>query len=128
MPMTFRDRLATLLVAGIAVPYLGYLAFGFMPFVPDARAMAGTGLALGLVACAVGARTGAPLDAAFWGIALLGAGTLAAGVAALLNGDGRRLAWFMAGTGVVWALSTLRHAGMPEPHVLPAPAELVRRW
>src|SRR5262249_1766975 len=98
------------LVAGIAVPYLGSLVFGAMPFILDARAMAGTGLVLGATACLVGGRRGAPLNAAFWLLAVLAAGTLAVGVDALITEDTTLLAVFMGGIVAVWALSPLRHA------------------
>lgn len=41
MKLTLRDLVATLLVAAIAIPYVGYLVNGEMPFVKDARGMAG---------------------------------------------------------------------------------------
>ncbi|MEV0804690.1 hypothetical protein AB0I34_43850 [Kribbella sp. NPDC050281] len=48
-----RDLVAMLLVAAIAVPYVGYLIDGDVPFVQDARGMAAVGLLLGAVAFAV---------------------------------------------------------------------------
>ena len=39
-----RDWVATLLVAAIAVPYIGYLIRGEMPFIQDPRGMSATGL------------------------------------------------------------------------------------
>jgi hypothetical protein len=128
MRLTFRDHMATLLVAGIAVPYLGYLVFGMMPFILNARGMAGTGMVLGLTACIIGARTGDGLDAGFWLLGLLGAATLAAGISALVSGNGTLLALFMGGIGVLWLLSTLRHAyAVPVPDV-PPPNDLISRW
>ena len=47
MRLTVRDLVATLLVVAIAVPYIGLLIDGEMPFVQDARGMAGVGLLLG---------------------------------------------------------------------------------
>lgn len=128
MRLSIRDRIATLLVAGIAVPYLGYRVFGMMPFILDNRAMAGTGLVLGLAACLIGARTGAGLDTGMWLLGVLGAGTLAAGIGALVTGDDMLLAMLMGGIGLLWVLSTLRHADIvPAPPVQP-PKELVSRW
>lgn len=126
MRLSFRDYLATVLVAGIAVPYLGYLVFGTMPFILDARAMAGTGLVLGATACLAGARRGAPLTAGFWLLTVLAVGTLAVGVDALITQDRTMLAVFMGGIVVVWALSMLRHAFTTLVPDLPADQQLVR--
>ena len=49
MKLTLRDGIATLLVAAILVPYVGYLVNGEMPFIKDPRGMAATGLVLGLL-------------------------------------------------------------------------------
>jgi hypothetical protein len=54
--ITYKDLVATLLVAAIVVPYLGSLAWGAMPFIQDPRGMAATGLVLGLAAAAVVGR------------------------------------------------------------------------
>jgi hypothetical protein len=128
MRLTFRDRLATLLVAAIAVPYLGYQVFGMMPFVLDARGMAGTGMVLGLAACIIGSRPEAGLDRAFWLLGVLGAGTLAAGVGALITGDGTLLALFIAGIGLLWALTLLRHSRIVLTPPTPPVSDLISRW
>jgi hypothetical protein len=52
----WRDGVATLLVAAIVVPYVGYLVRGSMPFIQDQRGMTATGLVLGLPAAAVAGR------------------------------------------------------------------------
>jgi hypothetical protein len=131
MWLSVRDRLATLLVAAIAVPYLGYLIFGMMPFVLDARSMAATGMVLGLAAGVIGAWPEAGLDRPFWLLGVLGAGTMAAGVAALVTGSGGLLALFMGGIGLQWALTSLRHHWIvtrpPAPQAPPA-QHLVSRW
>lgn len=44
------DLLATILVAAIAVPYIGYLINGEMPLIQDPRGMSATGLVLGVLA------------------------------------------------------------------------------
>lgn len=56
MSSTTRNTIATLLVAAIVVPYVGYLVRGEMPFLQDPRGMGTTGLVLGLVAAAVVGR------------------------------------------------------------------------
>lgn len=47
MKLKFRVWIGALLVAAIAVPYVGYLINGEMPFIEDPRGMAATGLFLG---------------------------------------------------------------------------------
>ncbi|WP_329791786.1 hypothetical protein V1227_07620 [Lentzea sp. DG1S-22] len=51
MRLGVRDVVATVLVAPIAIPYIGYLVNGEMPFVRDPRGMAAVGLVLGVAAC-----------------------------------------------------------------------------
>ena len=43
-----KDLLGTILFAAIAVPYIGYLINGEMPFIKDPRGMSATGLVLGV--------------------------------------------------------------------------------
>jgi hypothetical protein len=50
MGLRLRDVIGTLLVAAVAVPYVGYLINGEMPFIQDPRGMAATGLILGAAA------------------------------------------------------------------------------
>ena len=61
MRLQTRDLVATILVALIAIPYVGYLVDGEMPFIEDPRGMAGTGLVLGIAAFLV-LRSGDSLD------------------------------------------------------------------
>jgi hypothetical protein len=42
--LTVRDLAATLLIAAVAVPFIGYSVRGSMPFVQDPRGMAGVGI------------------------------------------------------------------------------------
>ena len=49
----YRDTIATVLVALIIAPYIGYLVNGSVPFIQDPRDMAAMGLVLGLVAAVV---------------------------------------------------------------------------
>ena len=49
MRLKSKDLLASILFAAIAVPYVGYLINGEMPFIKDPRGMSATGLALGVV-------------------------------------------------------------------------------
>jgi hypothetical protein len=57
MRLTKKDLITTALVAAVAVPYVGYLVRGEMPFIQDPRGMAGVGI-VGLV-----------LSFAAWGLA-----------------------------------------------------------
>jgi len=115
MRITLRDTLASILVAAIAVPYVGYLLYGSVPFVQDPRGMAAVGLILGFVAFLL-----------MWGpdaldrigkveltVAIVALGL---GVAALvLAGTAFAevlLAAFMASILVVWAFELMDHLGM----------------
>ncbi len=108
MRITTRDVVATVLVAAIVVPYLGYLAWGDMPFVEDPRGMAAIGLLLGLAAAAVAGR--AALDPEPMHRAALGSGIVAVtfGLAALLAETSELLlALFIAAIVLTWALGEL---------------------
>jgi hypothetical protein len=48
--LMFKDLVATVVVAAVAIPYVGYLVRGEMPFIEDPRDMAGAGIA-GLIPC-----------------------------------------------------------------------------
>ncbi len=114
MRLKVRDLVATLLVAAIAVPYVGYLIDGDVPLVQDARGMAAVGLLLGAAAFAVlvgdnkrdrvgKIETGlAVLSAVLGVIALALAETAAAEVL---------LAIFMVSILVVLAAELIDHAG-----------------
>jgi hypothetical protein len=49
MKLKCKDLIATILFAAIAVPYVGYLVNGEVPFIKDPRGMSATGLVLGMV-------------------------------------------------------------------------------
>lgn len=119
MRVKAKDWLGTLLVAAIAVPYIGYLIRGEMPFIEDARGMAATGLVLGVAAYLLMLR-GDPLDrdhellislavlSALVGVAALGFAETAA--AEVLLGV------FMASIVTVWAMTLVEHAGVLHRH------------
>ena len=121
----WRDVVATLLVAAIVIPYVGYLVNGEMPFIKDPRGMAGTALILGLAACAIGgSATGTPSIV----VKLTGALsvlTLTLGFATLLTENELLLALFIGSIVLMWAISTVRHVvvGRTEPAepISPAP-------
>ncbi|HET7278948.1 MAG TPA: hypothetical protein VFJ22_12780 [Dermatophilaceae bacterium] len=123
MRLTLRDYVATILVAAIGVPYVGYLVNGEMPFVKDARGMSGVGLVLGIAAFLV-LRTGDAFDRVGkveTGIAI---GSLLLGLAALAFAEAGAaeilLAVFMASILIVWAVELADHAGLVHAHAGPA--------
>lgn len=114
MRLTWRDALATVLVVGIVVPYVGYLARGSMPFVHDNRAMAITALIIVVAAAYTGDLS---ILSVQWhlltGVAAgLGAVTLGLGIAAAVTQRGVLLAGFILAIAGMWGLAMLRHAGL----------------
>jgi hypothetical protein len=115
MRLKIRDLMATILVAAIAVPYIGYLINGEMPFIKDPRGMSATGLVLGVVAY-LALRRGDLFDRvgkAETGLAVL---ALVLGVVALALAETAAaevlLAVFMGSILIVWAVELLDHAGI----------------
>jgi hypothetical protein len=115
MRLKIRDLVATILVAAIAVPYIGYLINGEMPFIKDPRGMSATGLVLGVAAYLV-LRRGDLFDRvgkAETGLAVL---ALVLGVVALALAETAAaevlLAVFMGSILIVWAVELLDHAGI----------------
>lgn len=112
MRFTKRDATATLLVAAIVVPYVGYVTRGSMPFIKDPRGMAATGLILGLLAIAVLGRSLIASQAARSIVPILAAMSLGLGIAALwAETDEALLAGFVLSIVVVWAIAMLGHSG-----------------
>jgi hypothetical protein len=117
MRLTWRDGVATLLVALIGVPYVGYLLQGEMPFIKDPRGMTAVGLVLGVAAFFVARRPSrAPHDAASTAEDVLGLIAFGVGIIALILAEAAAaetlLAVFMAAIAVVWAVQMLHHAGV----------------
>lgn len=110
--LTLRDGLATLVVAAVITPFVGYSVRGTMPFLQDPRGMAGVGIVGGLLAVfvlgreAFGAGRFAQLA---MGAAVLGVGF---GVAALIA---ETIWWLLvpmvAGILVAWGLAVLHDGG-----------------
>ena len=115
MKLKVKDLVATVLVAAIAVPYVGYLIDGEMPFVKDPRGMSAVGLILGIASYLVIERgdTFDKVDKAESGLALV---SLALGVVALALAETAAaevlLAVFMGSILVVWAVKLADHAGV----------------
>jgi hypothetical protein len=109
--LTVKDAFATLVFAAVAIPYVGYLVRGEMPFIQDPRGMAGVGI-IGLV-----------LSFAAWGVGfrslfgkvmlVAGFGALGVGIAAALIGtEGSEilLAVFMGAVAAIYLAETTHDA------------------
>lgn len=108
MRITVKNIVATLLVAGIVVPYVGYLAWGQMPFIQDPRGMAATGLVLGLVAAAVAGRDALAHEPMHRAAVGAGVVALGLGIAALWAATSEALlALFVVAVVVTWALGEI---------------------
>jgi hypothetical protein len=116
MRLRLRDLIATILVAAIGIPYVGYLINGEMPFIKDPRGMSGLGLILGTAAFLV-LRGGDAVDRLGKVETGLAALSLVLGVVALVLAETAAtevlLAVFMVSILVVWAVELLDHVGMP---------------
>ncbi|MBJ7356760.1 hypothetical protein [Nocardioides sp.] len=115
MRISWKDLVATLLLAAIAVPYIGYLVRDEMPFIEDPRGMAATGLLLGIAAFLV-MRQGDAIDR-IGKLELAAAGvSLALGVTALVVAETAAaeamLAVFMGSLLIVWMLELTDHVGV----------------
>lgn len=119
MRLKVRDWVATILVAAIAVPYIGYLVRGEMPFIKDPRGLAAVGLVLGGTAYLV-MMSGDSLDRIGKTEVTLAVVSLALGVATLLFAEAGvaevLLAVFMASVAVTWAVKLVDHAGLLHWH------------
>jgi hypothetical protein len=124
MKLTFRDAIASILVAAIAVPYIGYLVNGEMPFIKDARGMSAVGLVLGAIAFLV-LQSGNADDRLGQGEGVGAIVSMALGVAALLLAETAAaevlLAVFMGSILVVYAFEVADHAGLVHAHAGPRP-------
>lgn len=122
MKLTLRDLVATLLVLAIAVPYIGYLVNGSMPYIEDPRGMSAVGLLLGAVAFLV-MRSGDELDRAGKAEAGIALVSLVLGLVALAFAETAAaealLAVFMVSILVVWAVEMIDHAGVTHWHQAP---------
>jgi hypothetical protein len=113
MTIGWRDGLATLLVAAILVPYIGYLVRGSMPFIQDPRGMAAAGLVLGVAAVVV---LGRKAFRGTWGVTAGGIAVAAGGfgIIALLRAQDSEglLAVFVAAVAIAWLLAELARTGL----------------
>ncbi len=119
MKLTTRDMIATILVAAIGIPFLGYLMNGEMLFVQDPRGMSAVGLVLGTLAFLV-LRGGNAKDRVGLTENVLAALTLVVGLVALAFAETAAaevlLAVLMGAILVVWAAEVADHAGWVPGH------------
>ena len=112
MRLKTRDVFASILLALVAIPYIGYLVNGEMPFVKDARGMSTVGLVLATMAFLVVWR-GDRQNKVWWFTALVTT-SLALGVVALALAETAAaeamLGVFMASILVVWAVEMIDRA------------------
>lgn len=119
MRLTWRDAVATVLTAGGVALYAAYIQGANLPMVSSPRAIAGAVLALGFVACNVGAPVAFHPGAKRWSTAIgsvLGVAILVAGTAALITGSTATLAALVGATVVLWAFTTVHHASSDDDH------------
>jgi hypothetical protein len=115
MRLKVKDLVGTLLVLAIAIPYVGYLLNGEMPFIEDARGMAAVGLVLAIAAYVAleWDERRDTTDTAERGLAVVSVGL---GVLALVLAETGAaeilLAVFMGSVLVVWAVKVTDHAGV----------------
>lgn len=119
MRLTIRDLIATVLMLAIAIPYVGYLIRGEMPFIEDPRGMSAVGLLLGTTGF-IALRTGDAFDRAGKLETAAALVSLGLGLAALALSETAAaevlLAVFMASILAVWAIEMADHAGVVHWH------------
>jgi hypothetical protein len=114
MRITYKDVIATVLIVAIVVPYIGYLAWGDMPFIQDPRGMAATGLVLGLAAAALAGRAAFDPDPMHRAALCSGVVALALGIAALVAETNEALlALFIVAIVATWAIGEIAHVRGP---------------
>jgi FtsH-binding integral membrane protein len=117
--LTLRDLVATLLVLAIAIPYVGYLINGEMPFIEDPQGMSAVGLLLGAAAFLV-LRTGDEYDRAGKVEAGVALAALVLGLVALAFAETAAAEWllaaFMVSILVVFVMELLDHSGAVHWH------------
>jgi hypothetical protein len=114
--LTIRDLLATLIIAAVVVPFIGYSIRGSMPFVQDPRGMAGVIIVGTVLTFAVFGRKALGTGTFESFMITLGVLTLGFAIAALIA----ETVWAllvpaMAGLVIMWALALLHDAGYMAP-------------
>jgi len=129
MRLTWKDGIATLLVAGVVTLYAAFSAGAAVPLFGSARMIAGAALVLGLGACIAGGDV-APTDApggtqttprdrwmAIMGV--FGLGAFVSGLIVLIAANEVALAVLIGLVAAMWLATTVRHAlrKAPRPKV-----------
>jgi len=109
MKHTWKDTVATALVALAVVVYMGYLASeDGLPLVRDTRGMAAVGLVLGFASRRIGGRRGIEHERIAFAAGL---SSMALGIVALATESEPLLALFMSSIVGLWAAATYVRAG-----------------
>ena len=121
MRFTWKDAFVSLLVAAVAVPYVGYLVRGSMPFIEDPRGMAATGLVLGLIAAAAAGRAAFTQERFGRAAEIVGFVSLGTGLATLIWAESGTLsdvllALFVGTMVLTWALVMVGDSGLLAGH------------
>lgn len=110
--LTLRDLAATLIIAAVIIPFIGYSVRGSMPFVQDPRGMAGVGLVGAVLALAAFGRRAFGSGMFERVMTGLGVITIGAAVAALIAENvWALLVPMVVGVVIVWALALAHDAG-----------------
>ncbi len=114
--LTARDLVATLIIAAVVVPFIGYSVRGSMPFVQDPRGMAGVVIVGALLTFAALGRGAFGTGTYERVMVTLGVLTLGFASAALIA----ETVWALlvpatAGLVLMWALALLHDAGYVAP-------------
>jgi hypothetical protein len=109
MRLTWKDGVATLLVAAVVGMYWAYLANVELPLVSEPRALGVAAIVVGLAACAVGSTTTAGTRFAS-ALGVFAAVPGFAAIIAIVTGSGVALAVLVGGIVVMWLAATVQHA------------------
>lgn len=130
MRLNWRDWVATLCVAAAVALYGVWLAGAILTGASGVKVVAGTVLALGVIASAFAVVPGFGQlmggSKPYLAIAsLLGIGALAAGIVTLVNGEEVMLATLVVATIALWAIATVRHVRASREVAEPASFEQI---
>jgi len=128
MRLTWKDGVATALVAGVVALYIAFLSGAGLPLVSSARAMGLAVLVPGLTACVVGGTT-PPTARDPWTDLFRFFGMIAflTAVLVMILGSEMLLAVLVGITVALWLGTSLRHAFAAQPVPDEAPQrELIR--
>lgn len=121
MRLTVKDWVATVLVVAIAIPYVGYLINGEMPFVEDPRGMSAVALILGAAAFFVLWRGDLADSFGKVGTLAVAGSVLMLGLAAFAFAETvaaeTLLAVFLAALLIGWAFVLADHTGLMHSRV-----------